>query len=325
MKEKKSKCTKRCVLSSSIVDKHGHVMTKQALEGSVSQINGERKVRLGLDHNRSFPPLGRINNAEIIEQKGVYYLVADQEYFDVSKTATLSNGLELIEMSFSKENFPFIEGKHELIKTIEIGVDSINFDSFEDGRKFITELKSETNLEFKGCEFIRKSEISDPEIVLKLTEIIGIALGIGLRKIPEKLAEEIGDDLVNFYTLIRKTVKKSLKEMIPKNRSIHFVVVIPIEKTLAELIVTTRDPHIAINAYKKETVEKLKEDIEWYIKQLNAEKIQFLFNEENKWELNYILSSDGKVIGTKKSFKRRDDYFQKMVDKQNNKNGGNNS
>ena len=325
MNEKKTKYSQRYVLSSSNIDKHGHIITKEALESSLKFINGKRKPRLGLDHNRNFPPMGRISNGEVIEKDGAYYLVADQEYFDISKTAILENGLELIEMSFSDENFPFIECEFEPIETIEVQIDPINLGSFEKGQAFISDLKLESDLEIKGSEFIRKSEIPDPEIVLKLTEIIGIALGIGLRKIPEKLGEAIGEDLVKFYKLIGKAIRKSVKEMIPKNRPIHFVVEIPIKKSKVELIVTTRNPDVAINAFKKEVIETLKKEVEISIKQLKAEKIQFYFNEENKWEINYILASDGKVIGTKKSFKKRDEYFQKMVEKQKKRDKKNNA
>ena len=220
-------------------------------------------------------------------------------------------------MSFSDENFPFIESEFEQIEIIEIQIDPINLGgSFENGQAFINDLKTESGLEIKGSEFIRKSEIPDPEIVIKLTEIIGFALGIGFRKIPEKLAESIGDDLVKVYKLIKKSIHKSVNELNPKNRPIHFIVEIPVEKAKLELIVTTRNPDFAINAYKKETIENLKEEIEYSIKKLNAEKIQFFYNETNKWEINYILASDGKVIGTKKSFEKRDDYFQKMVEEQ---------
>jgi hypothetical protein len=316
MNEKKAKYSQRYVLSSSNIDKHGHVMTKQALESSLKFINGKRKPRLGLDHNRNFPPMGRINNGEVIEKEGVFYLIADQEYFDISKSTILENGLELIEMSFSDENFPFVECEFEPVENIEVQIDPINLGSYENGQEFLNDIKSESDLEIKGSEFFRKAEIPDPEIVVKLTEIIGIALGIGLRKIPEKLGEAIGEDLVKFYKLIGKTIGKSVKEMIPKNKPIHFVVEIPINKTIVELIVTTRNPDIAISAYKKETIEKLKQQIEKSIKHLKAEKIQFFFNKENEWEINYILAADGKVIGTKKAFKKRDDYFQKMVEEQ---------
>lgn len=317
MEENKVKNSTRIVMSSTHMDKHGTVMTKEALESALKFINGNRKPRLGLEHNQTIPPLGRINNGEVIQGKdGAYYLVADQEYFDTQESVTLSSGLKLIRESFSEENFPFAECQFELKEKIEILYDFVNFESYEKGKDFIKELKSKAEIDFEGLEFARKSEIPDPEIIIRLTEILGIAIGIGLRKIPEKLGEAIGEDLAKFYRLFSNTIKKSISELLPKNQPIHFIVEIPVAKSLVELIVTTRNPGIAIKAYDKAIISKLKQDIEISIKSFNAEKIQFCLNEENNWELNYLLTKDGKVVGTKKSFKKRDDFFQRMVEKQ---------
>lgn len=326
MAKEKAKFSKRIVLSSSHVDKHGTVMTKEALESSLKYINGSRKPRLGLEHNFSIPPVGRINNGEVIQgEDGAFYLIADQEFFDTIEEVSLSNGLKLIRESFSGDNFTFAECEFEKKEKIEILYDSVNFETFQKGKEFISSLKTNAEIEFEGAEFLRKSEIPDPEIIIRLTEILGIALGLGFRKIPEKLGEAIGDDLVKFYRLLTRTIKKSISELNPKNKPIHFIVEIPIDKSLVELIATTRDPEIAIKAFDKEIITKLKKDIEISIITFNAEKIQFYLNEENNWELNYMLTKDGKVIGTEKSFKRRDDFFQKMVETQREKDNKNNA
>ena len=172
---------------------------------------------------------------------------------------------------------------------------------------------------------MRKSEIPDPEIIIRLTEILGIAIGLGLRKIPEKLGEAIGDDLVKFYKLITRIIKKSVSELRPKNQPIHFIVEIPIENSFVEFIVTTRNPDVAIKAFDKEIISKLRQDVEISIDSFDAEKIQYILNENHNWELNYLLTKDGKVIGTKKSLKRRDDFFQNMVEKQMTKDEKNNA
>ena len=326
MKDNKAKYSTRFVMSSTHIDKHGTMMTKEALESGLKYINGIRKPRLGLEHNQTIPPLGRINNGEIIQgEDGAYYLVADQEFFDFKESVTLSNGLELIRESFSGENFPFVECQFEPINKIEILYDFVNFESCEKGKKFIEELRTNSEIEFEGSMFARKSGIPDPEIIIRVTEIIGIALGIGLRKIPEKLGEAIGEDLAQFYRLFSNTIKKSISELLPKNQPIHFIVEIPVDKSLVELIATTRNPDIAIKAYDKKVISKLKQDIEISIKTFNAEKVQYCLNEENNWELNYMLTKDGKVIGTKKSFKKRDNFFQKMVEKQKARNKKNNA
>lgn len=314
MENNKAKYSQRFVMSSSHMDKHGTVMTKEALESTLKFINGNRKPRLGLDHNQTFPPLGRINNGEVIQgEDGAHYLIADQEYFDTIEKMTLPNGITLIRESFSGENFPFAECKIKPIEKTEILYDSINFENHKKSKDFVQDLKEKCEIDFNVAEFMRKSLIPDPEIIIKFTEILGIALGIGLRKIPEKLGEEIGNDLVKVYNLIKRTIIKSTSELIPKNKPIHFIVEIPIEKSLVELVVTTRNPDIAINAYKKEILSQLKHEIEIAVTNFNAEKIQYLYTEGKNWELNYLLTKDGKVIGTEKSFKRRDDFFQEMV------------
>lgn len=203
MNKNQSKYSQRIILSSSHLDKHGTVILREALESTLVIINGNRKPRLGLEHNQTFPPLGRINNGEVSRgEDGEYYLVADQEFFDLKERLTLSNGLELIRESFSGENFPFAECKFESHEVIEILYDPVNFDSYQNSKDFIKELIDSTEIEFKDSELMRKSEIPDPEIIIRITEILAIAIGIGFRKIPEKLCEAIGDDLVKFYSSV---------------------------------------------------------------------------------------------------------------------------
>jgi hypothetical protein len=311
------KLSRRFVMSSTHIDKHRTKMTKEALESGLKFINGNRKPRLGLEHNQTLPPLGRINNGEVVQgDDGEYYLVADQEFFDVQESITLSNGLELIMESFSDNNFPFVECEFEERNKIEIKYDFVNFESYQKGKEFINELQKNSDVEFEGSIFSRKSVIPDPEIIVRITEILGIALGIGLRKIPEKLGDAIGEDLAKLYKLLSNTIKKSVLELLPKNQPIHFIVEIPIDKSFVELIVTTRNPDIAINAYDRKAISKLRSDMDALIKTFNVEKIQYFLNDKNIWELNYMLTEEGKVIGTKKSFKRRNDFFQEMIEKQ---------
>jgi len=318
MENDKAKLSRRIVMSSTHIDKHRTKMTKEALESGLEFINGDRKPRLGLEHNQTLPPLGRINNGEVVQgDDGEYYLVADQEFFDIQESIILSNGLALIIESFSDKNFPFVECEFEEIDKIKIKYDFVNFESYQKGKEFITELQKNSEVEFDGSVFSRKSAIPDPEIIIRITEVLGIALGIGLRKIPEKLGDAIGEDLAKFYRLLSNTIKKSVLELLPKNQPIHFIVEIPFEKSLVELIVTTRNPDIALNAYNREAISKLRSDMDVLINTFNAEKIQYFLNENNIWELNYMLTKEGKVIGTKKSFKRRNDFFQEMIEKQN--------
>lgn len=50
-----------------------------------------------------------------------------------------------------------------------------------------------------------------------------------------------------------------------------------------------------------------------YKELFNAEKIQFVFNNELEWKLNYMLTENGEVIGKKKNFDKRSKIFKKMM------------
>lgn len=314
----KLKHSQRYVISSSHVDKHGTVITKEGLESALKFINGNRKPRLGIEHNNSIPPLGRVNNGQVIQgEDGEYYLVADYECFDSIESLGLWNGKELFMESFEEENYPFTECDFKPNKEIEISFDSSNFESLQSEKDFIKILEDDSEIEFKSTELIRKSEIPDPEVIFKLPEIISYAI-IGLvSRIPEKIFDTIINDLTTkSHKLISKTIKKSITELKPANRQINFFVELSVDKSLVELVVTTRNAEVAINAYRKESIKDLKQEVEDLIKDFNAEKIQYILNSENKWELNYLLTKEGKVIGTKKSFKKRNDFFQEFTKKQ---------
>lgn len=52
------------------------------------------------------------------------------------------------------------------------------------------------------------------------------------------------------------------------------------------------------------------------LQNLNPEKIQFIYNKNKVWEFNYLLSKDGSVIGTVKSFNKRNKLYNKILEKQ---------
>jgi hypothetical protein len=73
----------KVTVSSTHLDSQGYMMTKEALESMLPYLNGERKIRLGLEHIRTFPPFGVTMNGEIVsDDNNHYYLTAENLYFD---------------------------------------------------------------------------------------------------------------------------------------------------------------------------------------------------------------------------------------------------
>ena len=302
------------------------MMTKEALENGAKMINSGRSLRMGLEHDMSFPPLGRIADAEVIKSNdGSYYLVAYQEYFDKQQQAILEDGTVLYRESFVSGGKPFIESIVEPVDKVEIKTDPINFENQKSLDDFFEEIRIDSDLEFDKELLIRKSELPDPEIIIKLSSIIAVSIVIIKTKVVEKLGEAIGEDIAKFYIFLRSSVVGMVKRAIPKNRPITFIIEAH-DEIIVELIIKSNNPDEVVNAFTLDCLKEIQDKIETSKNIFGAEKIQFSFGEKNTWELNYMLTKDGAVIGTKKAFDRRDEAFSeflnKMLEKDNNDTSG---
>lgn len=252
----------KAVISSTHLDSHNERMSKQALDMGADTINSSRKPRLGLEHDMTLPPLGRINNAQVIHGKdGEYYLVAYQKYFDLQEEI-LINGQKFIIESFKNEEFSFAEVQKDTLSKIEISVDAQNFDNYDAVDNFYKEIQNETEIEFDRIGLSRKSELSDPEIVYRLTEASiyaywGLKLAkLILKKTTKKLTDKISDDLASFYEIIKSSAKKIIKNSIPKNRPITHIVDFPADINIS-LIMVGKSPNVIVKALNKKVVGKL--------------------------------------------------------------------
>jgi predicted hydrocarbon binding protein len=313
----------KSVFSSTHIDSQGMMMTKEALESLLPFLNGERRVKLGVEHVRAFPPMGIITNGEIFQgEDGHHYITAESIYFDNYERVELEDGTVFLKESFKDEelNKPFLESEPEEISTISISTDPANFENprgFEELMKTITQ---ESEMEFEQSMIGRKSELPDPELVVRITDIIVIALGIGASKIPQKIGEAIGEDLAKFYKLIKTTANEMIKRTIPANRPKNFVIEFNYKKAVIELIISTNNTDDVLNAVSQEKIYSINDKLE-KLKRFKPEKVQFLFNKDKEWEFNFLLTNKGEAIGKEKSFRKRNETFKRIIDHHNLKKG----
>lgn len=307
------------IVSSTNIDSQGYMVMKSALDSMLCQLNGKRKLRLGLEHIRTFPPFGAISNGEVFQgDDEQYYLSAEMMYFDKQEVFTLDDGTKLVKEYFSEGEYPFIECEEIETTKLSIAIDPANFEKLNEHKEIYELVKQESDLEFDMFEFGRKSELPDPETVITITKIFAISLGIIKSKVTEKLGDAIGDDLAKFYKLISKLAIETIKKVKPSNRPKNFVISYPNTDCNIELVITT---HKADKVLSSLTTEKLKivADKVQQLKNLDAEKIQFIFNADNIWEFNYLLTKTGAVIGTVKIFNERNKLYNRILESQNNK------
>ncbi len=309
----------KITLSSTHLDSQGYVMTKEALESMLLDLNGERKVRLGLEHIRTFPPFGVIMNGEIVQGHDNHlYLTAESIYFDNQSILTFEDGTQLLKESFKEGIFPFVESKSETVSKISISTDPTNFKNHDEVEEFTKIVADESGLEFDSFLIARKSELPDPETVITITKTIAIALGIMKTRIPEKIGEAVGEDLAKFYKLLSSLAVQVIKRAIPANRPKNFVIDFPNEICVVELVVKTHVADKVLQALTREKLDLVDSKMNQLIN-LKPEKIQFIYNKQDEWEFNYLLNKDGAVIGQIKAFNKRNKLYNDILKAQGEK------
>lgn len=305
------------IVSSTHLDRQGCMMMKSALDSMLPQLNGKRKPRLGLEHIRTFPPFGAITNGEVFQgEDKQYYLSAEMLYFDKQEFITLADGTKLVKEFFSEGEYPFIECEENEATKLFIATDPASFEKHKDLNELYDSVRQETDLEFDTEAFGRKSQLPDPEIVITITKILATTIGIVKSKVTEKLGDAIGEDLAKFYKLVSKLAIETIKKVRPSNRPKNFVISYPNTECNIELVITTYKADDVLNSLAKEKLQIIADKVEQLIN-LEPEKIQFVYTDNKSWEFNYLLSKNGSVIGTIKSFNKRNELYNKILEKQN--------
>ena len=214
---------------------------------------------------------------------------------------------------------PFNSIEYEELESIEVSVDITNLGNQPDSvEKFKNSIESEIEYDFDLSEFGRKSEIPDPQILIKITpEIVACVLALTfLFKFSEKLGEKFGElsssDISKFYNFVSVTAKKIAAVAIPKLRPVTYVIQILGEINI-ELVIVTRKPDDVVKAIQKDSLHGVSDKIKSLMKLADAQKIQFLFNEKGEWEFNYMLTGNGEVIGTPKAFDNRTKFIDSTI------------
>lgn len=304
------------IITTTHLDSQGYRMTKSALEKALPSINGRRKMRLGLEHIRTFPPFGVVMNGEMYQgEDKEYYLSADNVFFDKREFVTLEDGTQLAKEYFSEGNFPFIECEEGETDKLNIATDPANYESHEEIFELNKIVSEYSGLEFTESGFGRKSQLPDPETIITITKTIAISLGIIKAKIPEKIGEAIAEDLVKFYKLISRLAIETIKKVKPSNRATTFVIAYPNDECNIELVIKTNKPDKVLESIEKEKLNSIENKIQ-QLQNLQPEKIQFIYNESEHWEFNYLLSKDGSTVGTIKSFNKRNQLYNEILKKQ---------
>jgi|688.fasta_scaffold102209_1 hypothetical protein len=280
------------------------VFSIEALEGAARQINeGQRKVVMLAEHDHTCPPLGMTIAARVVPiEDGHHALQTVAALYGYPKEIELPDSSIGLLQELVEHPHPLTSGDFGDCSIPEVQIDAVNFGGYENAQVFLLELSAiardiEYNVEF----FERRSLIPDPEVIFKL----GVALSTSWfgGKMAKAAADALEPKLKRFLEVMCDTITKTAKNALPMTRPITYVVKVN-GKPNIDFVVKSRDPNVVISAFTG-NFEDVAKDVSRLRQRFDAEMIQYLLNENGEWVFNFLLTGDGKTIGSKMSFDRR--------------------
>ena len=304
------------IVATTNTDSDGEALKFSDLLEMRNKLNGNRRMRFGIEHNQIFPPLGQLYNFRIEQdKKGKYQLIADNFFYD--EELIVVDGEEYIKCSH-KRSKPFIEVNKTVKEKNQLYFDYLHFKTIDARKKFATKLEKIDQQLIIGRKK-RKSAFLDPEVTLILgsTYIASkVLIPIG-EKLVGKIIEDIGDDLFDQYKKVKNLLAKCVKIFKKRDKKVRVILQIPTEIIEIELIHTVQLNRMDdfLDSISPIKLAELHSRSLQYKEQFDAEKIQFVLNDKFEWKFNYLLTIEGETIGTKKRFEERTKVYKKMIAK----------
>jgi hypothetical protein len=310
----------KVIIRSATIDLHGDLTTVEMLQDYANAVNGSLKMRYLANHRRDIPPIGYFDEAEIQYVDGVHHVwVLPVEYVergtvawdDSLVIAGKSTAIHLISRNSEKPG-----------ENITISVDKNNFQS-------LNELNKTGGLihhTFEGKVALqldmRKELYPDPRIVITLAPYVMILYPLVkpfLVKMGEKIAEDIAEDLYkkmksgakDLLGRLSSSVRSTRKNMVPADKTMLTIFEIPWEPYIELHILSDDSTKVekGLQPEKLAVVHQKTLDLQRYV---DIAEIYFVLDSKNKWQFSYLLTTDGKAIGTKRAFKIRDELVNRI-------------
>ena len=293
------------------MDRHNCRIAKEALEDAVKDMNeGLYAVGVGMEHDPTVMPIGKVLSGRMVMfEDGEYGIEIEQEIFEKCHIYKDVENEKWYIVESETDKRPFADTLAETIHNMKVAVDPVNFSS-EDYEKLLEFYEKDCSLDTE-C-FIRKSVVPDPEIIF--TFVKGTLAVLAGNKITEKLAGQMANDAVKLYEVIKKAVLETLKRLKPGNKLVTYVIK-EYNPYLIELVVAAETPEPLLEALQPEKMRQIEKRIENFTNTFDVDiaKIQCIYNiERQKWEVNYVSTKEGQVIGSEKCYKKTTELVKKI-------------
>lgn len=297
------------------VDRQNQQILLPALMEYADLLNNSSTVpRMGLNHDRALLPVGKVISSELISRDGEVLLEATiDDFIDEFECCVGPNGEHLYKGKSAVDSRPFTEEpalseSQLLVKLNPIHYSNHDFADVADYLQNQCSAQVDTTIE-KGFE---------PVIQFVFVFAAGYLTKTLLPKVNEKTAEKlsdvISDDIVKEYELLKKAIVYVTKKITSVGKK-NYVFIEPEQPV--EFVVKAKNADEVMIAFDKlKTFDYLSvvEQFKQYTND-NLEKIQFLFDSvDGKWEMTYLTTNDGQVIGTETNYKKAVIMYKKVME-----------
>ena len=286
------------------------IMSKESLESTSEEINGNRAVPFTVGHDPSCPPIGKIVETWVEPYEHGHALMArvhvEDGYENIVHTAL---DTQLIRLDFQDAPKPFIrEYENAEQNELTVKVDSVNFDSIRDLSKFegdVGQIDEEIICKNLGRYAIEPEPIiqlilANPQLSATLTWV-AIRAEKFLRYTVDETLKKVGDDIADSLSSKIKSVLTAYRNhQSEDDRPVLIQIVIHGDLDLVLLMPIASD-----HEFQNIDMAKLAEAMEKSGDFLQcAEEATFAYISNNNWEFQHAKTRTGKVITTLENYEK---------------------
>ena len=299
------------------------MITREALESITEQVAGEEAIPLTVDHDPFCLPIGKIENAWV-EPFGKEYAVMARILFEETYTTAIHkrSGVDFVKLEFEDNLKPFVERGYKKTRDQRdsISVDLANFDGPTGYTAFADEVSTIDDVIICDNGIQRHALIPEPllQFVLSNPEL-SAAMTIGawalgrvekfVRYTVDETLRKLADDISDSLSMKMKSIMKAyMTHKTQDNRATITQIIIPTKPELI-LLLKTEENEVFPTIHLKNLVMEM----ERYGDILQeARSATFAWTGIDEWELQYLTTHSGKVVGTFECYERTMTTLQRM-------------
>lgn len=304
------------IIATSGVDRQNQQLSLEVLNEYAETFSSKSAAtRMGINHDCTMLPIGKILSGSLsqLDNGETALEVLIDDFTDTFLPCEGPNGEVLYFAESSCDSRPFVDFQSEQQNELTVMLNPLNFEQ-GDYNDVAAYLCNHCNAKVETT--IAKSLLPDPEIVFNfITGYLIATLGKQtLSKTNDKLSDAISDDLKKCYISVKKAIGKISQKIISHGQTAY---IFSEPNQPVELVVKAQKGDTVLMA-----LDLLKKyDISYRIQQFNdytngnLKKIQFVYDEaEGKWEMSYLTTITGQVIGTEKNYKRTVQMYRSVLE-----------